>query len=76
MTLDQFRQTAEQKEFADKQIRYNLRFRWPKLNAVSDEELINMYDAFYFDDSFGNNDENLPKFFKEFFEIDVGEARI
>lgn len=42
----------------------NLRGRWPaELANFSDEAIARTYDAFYFSDRAGNNDENFPEFF-------------
>ena len=51
---------------ADKQLVYNLRFRWTQVSVYTDEELVKIYDDFALSDQFGNNDENFPKWIADY----------
>ena len=53
----------------DEAIVYNLRTRWRKeLEDVTDSQLVNAYDHFALDESFGDNDEHFLEFLRDYLE--------
>lgn len=45
---------------------YNLRYRWKdELIHLTDEELLQIYEDFYFSDLAGNNDQHFLQYLKE-----------
>lgn len=50
----------------DNAIAYNMRFKHPtELAKYSDVEIVNLYDDWFWDERFGNNDERFLEFLKE-----------
>lgn len=51
----------------DEAIVYNLRTRWRKeLEDLTDSQLVNAYDHFALDESFGDNDEHFLEFLRDY----------